>query len=155
VHHQNQTEAPEDFLAKSSEQLAIALANLKTALNSMETVKHIAKASNMPFDRLYTAYRDSLIFRFKYTFDLCWKYAAEYLESGGKKLDPKDPKTVFRECLKANVLSEAETRLALTMVDYRTVITHCYDEPLIEEVSQRIPAYFDLMEHLSLSTKIK
>jgi nucleotidyltransferase substrate binding protein (TIGR01987 family) len=141
-------------LIKKYQKLIAALATLKAAIDDMKNVEIIARAINEYPEKIHKTYRDSLIQRFEYTFDLSWKYVAEYLEVGGKKIDPKVPKMVFRECFKANIINEEQTRLAMNMVDHRNLTTHGYDEPLIEEISQSIPNYYNFMEQLATAAAI-
>ncbi len=130
-----------------------ALLTLKQAIDNMGKVETIAKLSNEYTENIYTTFRDSLIQRFEYTFDVAWKYVNEYLESEGKKAEIKTPKNTFRECLKANLLSDNEVRLALQMVDHRNLTTHGYDEPLIESIVKQVPEYYKLLEKILQKTK--
>jgi nucleotidyltransferase substrate binding protein (TIGR01987 family) len=130
-----------------------ALLTLEQAIVNMGKVETIAKLSNEYPENIYKTFRDSLIQRFEYTFDVTWKYISEYLDFEGKKTEIKTPKNIFRECLKANLLSDEEVRLALQMVDHRNLTTHGYDEPLIESIVKQIPEYYQLLEKLLQKTK--
>ncbi|MBT4594857.1 hypothetical protein HOD08_03185 [bacterium] len=121
-----------------------AIESLRIAIENMKNVSKIAKIAGDP-EELYKIFRDSLIQRFEYTFDLIWKNLCEYLESEGRKIKFKTPKAVFRESLKSNYLSEDEARLAIKMVNHRNLTTNGYDEELIEEIRQQIPKYYELM----------
>lgn len=129
-----------------------ALITLKKAIDDMQKVDDFAKLTNEYPENIYKTFRDSLIQRFEYTFDLAWKYVSEFLESEGKKIDLKTPKNIFRECLAANLLSSDEVRLGIQMVDHRNLTTHGYDELLIESISKQIPEYYKLLEKLLENT---
>jgi nucleotidyltransferase substrate binding protein (TIGR01987 family) len=122
-----------------------AILTLKTALDGMENVDKIAKSSGESSEENRKTFRDSLVQRFEYTFDLTWKCLNLYLETEGRKLEIKSPKSVFRESLKFKLLSADEVRLAIEMVDNRNLTTHGYDEELIERISKQIHKYYQLM----------
>lgn len=122
-----------------------ALKPLEQANNDIKKAAQVAKCAQQDPKDMYRIYRDSLVQRFEYTFDTTWKYLAEYLQSQGRILEIKTPKSVFRESLKAKILSAADVRLALKMVDHRNQTTHGYNEELIEEIIQYIPKYVTLL----------
>jgi len=130
-----------------------SLVTLEEALSGMQHIATVAQCAQQSPEKLYRIYRDSLVQRFEYTFDTTWKYISEYLQSEGRQLTIKSPKQVFRECLKARILSEEETRSALEMVNDRNLTTHGYDEELIEETSKKIVAYAQLLSVLLQRTK--
>lgn len=132
-------------LQKKHRKLFNALITLEEALNNMRKVEKIARSYNEYPENIYKIFRDSLIQRFEYTFDLAWKFLADYLESEGRKLELKTPKSIFRECLKSGILTEDEVRTAIKMVDHRNLTTHGYDEELIEAISEAIPSYYSLL----------
>lgn len=140
-------------LQKKYKKATDALSTLKAALENMKRVNKIAELSKEYPDNIYKTFRDSLIQRFEYTFDLTWKYLSLYLESEGKNIELKTPKGTFRESLKATLLSEDEVRLAIQMVNHRNLSTHGYDEMLIESISAQIPTYCKLIETILQRTQ--
>lgn len=132
-----------------------ALATLQELQESIAGASEIAHCAHQDPQKIYKIYRDSLIQRFEYTFDTTWKYIGDYLQAQGRTFEIKTPKEIFRQSLVANLLSEAETRLALQMVDHRNLTTHGYDEELIEKISTYIPRYSELLEQLLQRTKLK
>lgn len=130
-----------------------ALESLKEAISDIGNVEQLAKCANTSPKKLYKTFQDSIIQRFEYTFDLTWKYLSEYLQFQGRMLEIKTPKSVFRESLKAKILSEPEVRLALNMVDHRNLTTHGYDEILVNEISKSIPDYSKLLEQVLKATR--
>lgn len=131
-----------------------ALETLKEANRDIATARELAQCAHKDPEKVYKTYRDSLIQRFEYTFDSTWKYVGEYLQFEGRILEIKTPKAIFRESLKAKILSEAEVRHAIQMVDHRNLTTHGYDEKLIEEIVKNIPAYTKLLDDLLQRTKL-
>jgi nucleotidyltransferase substrate binding protein (TIGR01987 family) len=123
-----------------------ALMTLRAALDDMSQVDRIAQAAHEHRERLHKTFRDSLVQRFEYTFDITWKCLAEYLEAMGRILEIKTPKAVFREAFKARYLTEDQARLAIQMVDERNLTTHGYNEELIERICANIPAYYGLLK---------
>jgi nucleotidyltransferase substrate binding protein (TIGR01987 family) len=132
-----------------------AIATLKTAIDDMQNVDTIAKKAEEYPEKIYKTFRDSMIQRFEYTFDLTWKYLAAYLENEGRKLEIKTPKSIFRESLKTKHLDDVQVRLAIQMVDHRNLSTHGYDEELIESICKQIPKYYELMKTVLERTVVK
>lgn len=88
--------------------------------------------------------RDAGIQRFEFTFEALWKAARCFLvELEG--VDAASPKGVVRSCRELGIFNEAETMVALGMVDDRNLTVHTYNEPLAEEIYSRLPQYFSLM----------
>ncbi len=142
-------------LQKKYKKAIDALATLQEVAIDLKKTQTLAQCAHENPERLRKIFRDSLIQRFEYTFDATWKYLADYLQLEGRIVEIKTPKTVFRESLKAKILSESETVLAIEMVNHRNETTHGYDEPAIEEISKNIPAYTDLLASILNRAKIK
>lgn len=140
-------------LGKEFKKANKALLTLKEARDDMQTVPYVAQYAQQDPEKIYRIYRDSLMVRFRYTFDATWKYLRDYLQALGIVIAVPSPKTTFRESLKARILSADEVRLALEMVDDRNLTTHGYDQALIEEISKKIPAYTQVLETVLQKTK--
>jgi nucleotidyltransferase substrate binding protein (TIGR01987 family) len=94
-----------------------------------------------PYDELV---RDASIQRFETSFEAVWKAAQAVLrESFGTALG--SPKTVIRTCFENGLLDEAQTRLALAMVDHRNLTAYTYNEGLANEIFKALPAYRTLL----------
>ncbi len=122
------------------------LETLKEASRDLATSRELARCAHKDPEKVYKTYRHSLVQRFEYTFDATWKYLGDYLQSQGRTLAIRTPKAIFRDSLQAKILSEIEVRLALGMVDHRTLTMHGYDEQLIEEIVRNIPVYITLLD---------
>jgi len=114
------------------EQFNKALTSLKTALAEKEN----------------SIIRDSVIKRFEFTYELCWKNAKVYLyDKFG--VDVFSPKDVFRELRKNGLIGDKETETLLIMVDERNKIIHTYRENFSNELYQRIKNdYFSLLDKI-------
>jgi len=93
-------------------------------------------------------YRDSLIKRFEFSYDVTWKYLKYYLEKS-YGITANSPKAAFRECFSQGIVSEEQLRSLLKMVDDRNLTSHTYNEALAEEVGNRIVNYFKLLNDLA------
>jgi nucleotidyltransferase substrate binding protein (TIGR01987 family) len=144
-----------DNMQKKHEKACAALVALQEALASLKAAKNLAESLQKDPEKLRKIFRDSLIYRFKYTFDLTWKYLADYLGSEGRLIEVKAPKAIFREAFKVGLLSEEEVSTAIGMVDHRNLTTHGYNEKLIEEISSHIPNYVLLFERVLQCTPQK
>jgi len=92
-----------------------------------------------------TIERDALIHRFEYTFEMFWKSAKIYLwKTHG--LDYRSPKKVIRGLFQVDLLSENEISQALEMVDDRNLSVHTYNENFADEMSDKIPGYYNIMK---------
>jgi nucleotidyltransferase substrate binding protein (TIGR01987 family) len=127
-----------DILKKKSESVGKALATLEKAIVALS--KHDRRTN----EDVYITYRDSLIKRFEYSSDLFWKLLKEYLEVRHGVLAAA-PKSVYRECLVAQVLTEDETKTCIAMVEARNQTAHIYREESAEYIAGLVPGFCKLM----------
>ncbi len=127
------------------EKLLLALATLDEALHLFTQQK-----VNSP---LYRACRDSVIQRFKYCFDLSWKYTKEYLEKIHGVIAPS-PRTAFRGAFNTGVISAEDAEILLDAVAARNTTSHIYQESIAEEITRRVPLFFITMKELTNKLKI-
>lgn len=87
--------------------------------------------------------RDSVIKRFKFTYEAFWKFLRAYL--GQKiKLDIStisNARTTFQAARIENVLTEKEANICFNMITDRNQTSHTYDESFAEEVAERVVDY--------------
>ncbi len=99
------------------------------------------------------AVRDSIIKRFEFTVELLWKLYKKYFEISSHKLN--SPKSVFRELLNYQILTEAEVEQCLEMIDIRNISSHEYDSNKASEIVEIIPNFMPLiqkmLDHISAS----
>lgn len=120
-------------------------ATLKKALETLDAaIMSLKKQDQEKDETTYIVYRDSLIKRFEYCSDMFWKFLKEYLEQKYGIL-ASAPKSVYRECLVAQILSEDETEKCIKMVEARNQTSHIYKEEFAEYIAKRIPQLYTLM----------
>ncbi len=92
--------------------------------------------------------RDSIIKRFEYTFELCWKCGKITLRNK-YGIEIFSPKECFRNLRKNNLISDSESELALQMTDDRNEIIHTYNENFSNEAYEKIlKKYFRLLKNI-------
>jgi len=80
-------------------------------------------------------YRDGLIQRFEFTFELAWKTLKSIFEDEGL-MGLNSPKTVLREAYAAGLIVDEE--LWLNMLNDRNSTVHIYDEKMSIEICNNI-----------------
>jgi len=120
------------------ERLRERLAIARRALKTLEELAFEKTVSDVV--------RDAAIQRFEYTFEAIWKAAQLYLrEVEGMQLG--SPKSVIRASLQTGLLSEDQTRLALSMADDRNLTAHTYNETLAKAIFSRLSRYVQLIDN--------
>lgn len=104
------------------------LKEFKKALNSLDQALR---------EKRNDLIRDSVIKRFEYTFELCWKTAKIFLseQHGAEVFSPKE---CFRELRKNKLISDEETEILLEMTDDRNEIIHTYNEKFSDRLYEEI-----------------
>jgi nucleotidyltransferase substrate binding protein (TIGR01987 family) len=127
-----------------------ALTKFELGLKSLKNANLYSQKLGLPTEEVRDTYRESAIQRFEFTHDLLWKYLILFLgeELAALILTPS-PKTAYREALKAHLITEDETRIAMRMVEDRNLTTHTYDQQLIDKITKSLPEYFDLMQKIA------
>ena len=100
----------------------LKLAPLQKALSSLE------RAIQQPINEFS---RDSVIQRFEYTFELCWKYLQRVLEADRPSEDPSI-KGILREAAKQNLIQDLD--LWFKFHESRNLTSHTYNENTAQEV---------------------
>lgn len=111
---------------------------LQVADRALATLEELA---DVPASALV---RDASIQRFEYTFEAVWK-AAQALLARAFGLELASPKPVVRACFENGLLTEAQARLALAMVDHRNLTSHTYDEAVAQQIFAALPGYRELL----------
>lgn len=119
--------------------LSLKLEQFKKALNSLKFSLEEER------DDLV---RDSVIKRFEYTYELCWKTAKLFLNDQFGE-DIFSPKACFRTLRKNKLISDEETESLLQMIDDRNQGIHTYNEIFADKFYDDIKnSYYDLMEKI-------
>lgn len=102
--------------------------------NAVERLKEaIARYQAMPKDTLY---RDGLIQRFEFTFELAWKSLREFMEDQGLVLTIISPRSVLKEAYAMGIIDDAA--IWNEAVDSRNLMSHIYDEETAAAIADRI-----------------
>lgn len=80
-------------------------------------------------------YRDALIQRFEFTFELTWKYLKVYLEDQGIS-DINSPKSVLKAAYTEGLIDEE--MVWINMLRSRNLTSHIYSEKTAIEISESI-----------------
>jgi len=119
----------------------------KDAKNALDTLKEILKEEKT------VIIRDASIQRFEYTFEAVWKFVKEYLKEK-EGVIANAPKSVFRELLTLEVLTEEEVVLCLEMTDKRNDTSYTYKEKVADIIYAKLDDYAHLMDVLLEKYKI-
>lgn len=79
-------------------------------------------------------YKDGVIQRFEFTFELLWKTLKIYLENQG--IIVRSPRESFKEAFKFNLIEDE--KVFLDMLKDRNDTTHIYDKKTAESIFNRI-----------------
>ena len=105
--------------------------NYQNAVKRLEEA--IARYQAAPDDTLY---RDGLIQRFEFTFELAWKSLREYMEDQGAAMDAVFSKQVFKAAYAAGLIHDEQ--VWLDMLASRNVTSHVYDDTQAAQVVSAI-----------------
>ena len=89
--------------------------------------------------------RDAAIQRFEYSTEACWK-AAQSALSIQFGLELASPKSVIRASAQNALLTEADARLAMDLVDDRNLTSHTYNEALAQTIWSRLPTHLSVLQ---------
>ena len=130
------------------------------ALNSVETLykEYVVKQANLsPND--FCIYRDALIQRFEYTFELSWKIIKQFIKSHEIDLDDvelESKKGLFRVAARIGLIKNTESWF--TYLWDRNLTSHTYDEDYANDIFADIPNFIDdcnfLLEKMNQYAKL-
>ena len=109
--------------------------NYQNALKRLEEA--IARYQTATSDTLY---RDGLIQRFEFTFELAWKSLKEYMEDQGMVMTIISPRSVLKEAYAAGIIDNPD--IWNEAVDSRNLMSHIYDEETAASIANRVSAEF-------------
>jgi nucleotidyltransferase substrate binding protein (TIGR01987 family) len=131
------------------EQLLAALERMEEAIIHLERVeKNEFQIPGLSQEELCRSMRDSCIQRFEFCADQFWKYLKLFLDEKLKqKIKFNAPSAVIRAACQAKMISEADTKIFLEMMDDRNMSSHIYKEEVAEKISAHTAGYHKLMHH--------
>lgn len=109
--------------------------NYQNALKRLEEA--IARYQSSTSDTLY---RDGLIQRFEFTFELAWKSLKEYMEDQGMVMTIVSPRSVLKEAYAAGIIDNPD--IWNEAVDSRNLMSHIYDEETAISIADRVSSEF-------------
>lgn len=80
--------------------------------------------------------KDGVVQRFEYTVELAWKVLKDFLHYSGVQFSSVTPKSVIKEGFAARILPAGQ--IWIDMLDSRNLLSHTYNEALLNELSQDI-----------------
>lgn len=117
--------------------------SFKNSLNSLKV------SASSPYSEIT---RDSTLLRFELVSELSWKTLKIYLENKFK-IETPYPTSVYRESVKAGLLSAEDAERALSMVEDRNRMVHDYDREWAEGLYKKIlKDYIPLLEKIMVVT---
>ena len=87
-------------------------------------------------DKENSLYRDALIQRFEFTFELAWKTTAEVLRGQGIVPEILSPKSVFRVAYNSGYITKEN--IWLDILNDRNSMSHTYDEQSASRIADDI-----------------
>ena len=105
--------------------------NFNNAVKRLNEVNIVYKKDNDD-----TMYRDSLIKRFEFTFELAWKTLREFLFVQGYSLAIASPKNVIAVAYREGFINNEG--IWLDMLDSRNATVHDYDGELSDKIANDI-----------------
>lgn len=100
-------------------------------------------------------FRDSVIQRFEYCYELKWKYVACYLEVRLQaNIEIYAPSHIFRKACFSKLISEQEAAQALQMVKDLNQTSHIYKEEIADYIAKQAENYYDLMHSIAQRLKM-
>ena len=92
-------------------------------------------------DRNNAIYRDALIQRFEFTYEVAWKSLKDYLNEIGI-VDIRSPRGAIQEAYAQNLITTEQESAWVDIIKSRNLTTHMYDEALISEIAAEIAIRF-------------
>lgn len=108
---------------------------IKTKLTNFTTANKRLREAVTAYknDSKNELYRDALIQRFEFTFELAWKSLAEVLKDAGIVLEILSPKSVFKAAYSAGYVNDEI--VWVNILDDRNLTSHVYDEETANRIA--------------------
>ena len=94
------------------------------------------------------AIKNGRIQKFEYCTELTWKIIKRFLQLF-HGIEAKSPKEAIKEFYLSNKLSEQNYETLLDIIDDRNRLSHIYKEEFFNEISEKLPEYFNIMKKVS------
>lgn len=131
-----------DRINQSYETLLQAYGTLKDAIDDFQEI-HARNESK----RLQRTFRDSIVQRFEYCYELLWKYGKTYLFLY-YQTEVLSPKGVFIELYKKGVTTRKEDLTLKAIADIRNLTSHTYNEEYVTKAAEEIIEHYQALEKI-------
>ena len=130
------------------EQIINALHQLEKSIIHLKKIDlYPEEADFIEKEDLYLALRESMIQRFEFSVDLFWKYIKRYIvEEMKKTVEFNSSRSVIREACQTKIISEKDSEMIMLMIEARNMTSHIYKEEVADQISSKIPEYYNLMK---------
>lgn len=115
--------------------------------NALARLKEIAELYSG--DPSNAVYRDALIQRFEFTFEVAWKSLKDYMNELGF-VDVRSPRGAIQEAYAQSLISADNEAVWLDILKARNLTTHMYDEALVNGIAQDVVARYIFALHDAL-----
>ena len=126
--------------------------NLENAINSFkESLIFSKKEENN--EKLFKMFRDSTIQRFKYSYELSWKFLKFILEKKEKEIETRWARQCLKTAFRLWYIDNLE--IWFDMIDYRNKTSHEYEEDIADSLYDRAWEFLEEMIKFYEFIKIK
>ncbi len=109
-------------------------------------VKRLDEAINDSLEYKLDSLKDSVIQRFEFTLELCWKGMKIYLNSEGV-LGATSPRATIREAFSNSLIEDGQ--VWMDMLNDRNLTSHTYNQKMADEIYENIVnEYFEEIKKL-------
>ncbi len=120
-----------------------AYGTLKEAINDFLEIEKTDPKNT----RLLRTFRDSVIKRFEFCYEVLWKYSKTYLLIYHEE-EALSPKKVFSALYQKRIISQAESAGLRKIADVRNLTTHTYNEEHSIQAVQEIIEHYQALEQI-------
>ena len=106
----------------------------------------LEKLNKQEFVTIYEVLRCAILKRFTLCFDSFFKFIVLFFQERLQiVVEGISPRQILQAALDALLISPEEFKSFLSMIEDRHLASHAYHEELAQEITQRIPDYYNLM----------
>lgn len=131
-------------MEKIEKKYTIVVKALKTLKKSIEILENLKPEE----EKFFEGQRDSVIQRFEYSIDSFWKFLNIYMQEKYLTETLGSPRVILRNSLNTKTITREEFDILINCVADRNLTSHAYNEELAEDISNKIPQYYNLMKKI-------
>ena len=115
--------------------------------NYQNAIKLLDELKTLDLDTLSLLEKEGIIQRFEYTLELAWKTLKDKMQFDGLLIDQISPKMVIKKAYHYQYIDEID--LWLAMINDRNILSHTYNEKVVEQIIPVIKEqYIPLLDRL-------